>query len=1025
MKRFYQSLIFFILAATISWWGISQIFSEKANQITENQSSNFEQEENEETKRINAEKRLQAEFKILKDPKTGKIPPGIHFKSVAAALRVPEFQLKSKDSDSNDRAIPTITITSRGPNNYGGRTRALGFDTRDVNIVLAGGVTSGIYRSTNNGATWTRVTPAGQIHSLNCLAQDTRSGQQDTWYAGTGESGSSAGGTGASYLGFGIYKSTDNGVNWSALANTQSTLESYDSDFDYVGRIVVDPTNGNVLAATAESINRSENGGTDWTKVLGPSNQLLRTDIIYNSVSGKFYAAIDGRSTDGGVWESTDGASGNWTQLRTSAQLDPGGNGNNVGRIILSNVANTDDIVVMFELLSNFTCSNSNTTKAGLTHYDGTSTWTDHTDKVGDCTNIYAAQASLPTQLNLQGGYNMALTTKPNDANIVFIGGTEGYRYNLSDNNYEFIGGSQASANNVNLHVDQHIFMFEPGSNTNMWAGNDGGLRKTDVTGTIKAIVGDDDNGYTWTPRATDYNGYQYYGADIDPSNSTNFVAGGAQDNAFTIQPTGATAMEVGPTADGVDVGIISGGTDFNTHNFFQMWQEGAMQRFTNNVASNQINPSATDFKGHFYLDADNTNFMYFPGISPNALYRTRIAETIDAQTVTGDATTGWESMTGVNGAIGGEISAMDASRDIQHGGDYSSSDADRILYIGTANGEVFRLNDPAFTSSGTAPVDITPTGMAMGGNVSDIAVNPLNDKEILVTYSNYGVNSVWHTSDASVASPSWTNVEGPSGSAVELASSRCAMITLDNGNQIYMVGTSTGIYATDALSGATTSWTRLGTSSDLGLAITVEMRLRTSDNKIVAGTHGNGLYLLEFPNALPVELTSFAAVAEERGNRLRWTTAYELNNDGFDVEKSSNGKDFEKIGFVGSHGNGSDIQNYEFTDYDVKPGTNYYRLKQIDFSGFYDYSKIVSVRNDNVNQTVSIYPNPVRDVLTVENGEGQVTVFNAAGQLVREVSVTDFRHELNVSDLPKGMYTVTIRRQNRETETHKFIKTE
>jgi hypothetical protein len=622
----------------------------------------------------------------------------------------------------------------------------------------------------------------------------------------------------------------------------------------------------------------------------------------------------------------------------------------------------------------------------------------------------------------------MALTTKPNDANIVFLAGTEGYRYNLSTDAYEFIGGSQAAANTVNLHVDQHIFLFEPGSNDLMWAGNDGGLRKTDVTGPIKAIVGDPDNGYVWTARVTDYNGYQYYGVDIAPSNSTDFVAGGAQDNAFTIQPTGAAALELGPTADGVDVGIISGGTDFNTHNFFMMWQQGSMFRFQNGAqASNILNPAGTGFVGHFYLDADNTNYMYYPGINNpgNTLYRTRIAETINDQAVTGDATSGWEDMTGVTGAISNPISAMDASRDVQYGGNYSSSNVGRKLYIGTAGGKVFRLGDPAFVSAGTAPTDITPTGMSGGGYVSDIAVNPTDDKEILVTYSNYGVNSVWHTSDASVGSPTWTNVEGPAMSAVELASSRCAMIVIDNGTPVYMVGTSTGLYATDALSGATTSWTRLGTTADLGLAVCIEMRLRTSDNKVALGTHGNGIFLLEFPNPLPIELTSFVGEATDRGNQLRWTTANELDNKGFDIEKLIGGN-FEKIGFVEGNGNSSDSQSYDYMDYSIRPGVTFYRLKQIDLNGQFDYSKIVSINNEDAIQTVTLYPNPVKDVLTIENGEGSVTIYNVAGQLVKEeVSVSDFRHQINVSDLPKGMYSLTVSKQNREIESHKFIKTE
>jgi hypothetical protein len=905
--------------AGISYWLMPKMNSNKSEQLTSEELDFDSEEENEEQKRINAEERWKHEFEMVKNPETGRIPKGIRAKEIKAAYKAQNFKLRKREVNG-EKVLPPVTITGRGPNNYGGRTRALGFDVRNSNIVLSGGVTSGIYRSTDNGVTWTRVTPAGVIHSLTCLAQDTRVGHQDTWYAGTGEISSSAanGIDGASYLGFGIYKSTDNGLTWSALTSTQSgALEGFDNGFDGVSQIIVDPTNGNVLATALNSVTRSTDGGTSWTTVLGIATTTLRTALIYNTVSGKYYAAIDensGSSTNSGIWSSTTGASGTWTQERTGAQISPI---QWSGRIVLANVGNTDDIVAFFEYDGNVNCTNGSTTKAGLLHFDGTSTWTSHTDKVGNCSDSYTTATALPKTLELQGGYNMALATKPNDANIVYLGGTEAYRYNLSTNAYEFIGGSQKAANSVNLHVDQHIFMFEPGNNDMMWSGSDGGLRKVDVTTAITATVGNHDNGYVWTDRNSGYNGYQYYGVDIDPATGSNFIAGGAQDNAFTIHPLDATALEIGPTADGVDVAIISGGSDFNTHNLFLMWQNGSMLRQENGAyATGTINPASTGFVGRFYLDADNTNYMYFPS-NTGTLHRTRIAESIASNSTTGNSATGWESMTGIGTAVGSnEISAMDVSRDVQYGNaDYSATDANRKLYIGTKNGNVFRLDDPAFAAAATAPVNIKPTGSSTGF-VSDIAVNPMNDKEILVTYSNYGVSSVFHTTDASVASPVWTSIEGPTGSAVELASARSAMIVVESGIPIYIVGTSTGLYATDALSGATTIWSRLGTATDIGLAVSVEMRLRTSDNHVILGTHGNGAFMLQFPSSLPVELTSFNGRNTERGNLLNWSTSSEEQNDGFEVQKSMDGKSFEEIGFV--KGNGTSLSNHTYDFLDV-----------------------------------------------------------------------------------------------------------
>ena len=148
---------------------------------------------------------LEYEFNMLKNPSTGKIPEGIRDMELAQARQVLEKQYLYGRPD----AINPYTF--QGPNNLGGRTRALVYDTRfngtSNQVILAGGVSGGIYKSTDNGATWVRKSPIGDLHSVSALAQDTRPGFQDTWYYGGGEfSGNSAGATGASYRGKGVYK---------------------------------------------------------------------------------------------------------------------------------------------------------------------------------------------------------------------------------------------------------------------------------------------------------------------------------------------------------------------------------------------------------------------------------------------------------------------------------------------------------------------------------------------------------------------------------------------------------------------------------------------------------------------------------------------------------------------------------------------------------------------------------------------------------------------------------------------------
>jgi hypothetical protein len=126
-------------------------------------------------------------------------------------------------------------------------------------------------------------------------------------------------------------------------------------------------------------------------------------------------------------------------------------------------------------------------------------------------------------------------------------------------------------------------------------------------------------------------------------------------------------------------------------------------------------------------------------------------------------------------------------------------------------------------------------------------------------------------------------------------------------------------------------------------------------------------------PPPLPVTLVSF--YAEKHGNDalLKWTTASEINNDYFEIQSSANSRDemsFEAIGKVNGHGNSTSTNDYSFPDKrPSKTGVYYYRLKQVDYDGKFEYSNIVAVRFDNSNHfnLESIIPNPYSDRTSVQ----------------------------------------------------------
>ncbi|WP_242929426.1 T9SS type A sorting domain-containing protein [Pontibacter vulgaris] len=150
----------------------------------------------------------------------------------------------------------------------------------------------------------------------------------------------------------------------------------------------------------------------------------------------------------------------------------------------------------------------------------------------------------------------------------------------------------------------------------------------------------------------------------------------------------------------------------------------------------------------------------------------------------------------------------------------------------------------------------------------------------------------------------------------------------------------------------------------------------------------------------LPVELVYFKGKTTESGVSLEWRTASEIDNKHFEVERSADGKTFEQIAIVEGHGNSVTPINYTLTDTSPLGGTSYYRLKQVDFSGPYEYSPIIAITRESINAhtiELSVAPNPC------QNGDCTLSIRKPAGSQETRVQLKDISGRVVYEQLVNG----------------------
>lgn len=885
-----------LTAVTLTMAGILFFSGEKENSATIYRGNKPRKKKTQAERAFFSQQRVQYEYDMLKDGGTGKFPLGIHDRELSMAKRLPV-----KEAVQGDWLSPFAdnSYTAAGPVNFGGRTRSLAFDKRfgtgSNQVIIAGAISGGIFRSTDGGNSWTNVTPENEIHNVSAIAQDPRAGQENTWYAGGGEAlGNSASPSagGAFYLGNGLFKSTDNGATWQRLAITfQGSLEVFDAPFDIVHKIVVHPLNGHVYVGAHRRLMRSTDGGTSFTDVFSGSQAAAadngQMDLAITN-TGRIYLAVNGGFADQnrrGLWFSETGNLNSWTRFaggqtlntdsitgwRANSYTNSGAVSTNSKRIVIALAPSNNNILyAMYENgLSQEGASGS--PEADLFKFDFTAS---------TFTNLSANMPNFPGQrdgidpLALQGGYNMMVVVKPDNPNVVFIGGTNLYRSTNGFSNttatswiggYEYWGAGATTFNVQtydNHHPDVHNLVFDPTNANRAICATDGGMHITEnIMGTTNET-----NPVNWD-MITGYQTAQFYHVNIqhrDAATQVNNFIGGMQDNGASFRNNSNDHVEAG-SGDG-GAAAIGKFNNFNDYTLFVSSQLGSVARLTPGAATSiepnglTANPGGGEgeFVTYYTLDNDNPENLYYANY--NRIFRTTTATTVTSGT-------GWTELTGVATALnpanpGGNDIGIRAIKLTY--GPYTTSST---MYIGTTEGRVFRLNDPKNAAAATQPVEITPPAIktilnTARVNVGSIAVNPNNDNEIMVVYTNYQVTvggnvqqefNIWVTGNAKAANPTWKLAEGN----LILPSIRsCAIVARKDGTGAefteYYVGTSVGLYSAISIQDSLTAnrpiiWKREG-GRTLNFAVVTSLAYRPQDNVLLVGTHGNGMYFTTIP---------------------------------------------------------------------------------------------------------------------------------------------------------------------------------
>ena len=875
---------------------------------------------------------------------------------------------------------------SKGPDNVGGRTRAILFDKRDAGAMTmyAASVTGCIWKTTNLGATWVKVNQANANLNVTCMVQTA----DNSIYAGTGENGITQG--------RGLYMSADGDV-FTLVPGTAPYLNGSVLEWQYINELATDLTNGRIFAATNSGLKYKDAGSAEWknAKFIDSDNvakelsafafdvKVAGNGLVVASVGSKVYVANNG-DVNGFINQSTRPSPTDTTNVN---KLPATG----ASRIELAIAPSNNDII--YASMANEYFNMLNVYRSA----DKGETWN----------VIFPGAAQTLTDVFVgQGAIANTIAVYPNNPDQILLGGINMWSgKKVTDNGFFSWGNSAVSSSTSNkfsplyLAANHHVYAFRPGYPNTFVVGNDGGISiNQDDALRFRPIIKNynvaqfttvNTNGFGNVMGGTLGNGIQYIGdggnspisaIEVWNGDLNNTGVGGYQaislinPNYFIlsrkVDASGATQFR--RTEDKgfsfADAFLASSGMTISDFPAPFVLYENFNDQNSFDTVKYRVLAKDTIKMGETFIVRSNNYAYPFHKVATQEMYKGEIHNIKDQvvakcflamkdkiflskDVLDFTKTPAWWNIAKVTGIP----TAIAYSADANH------------VFVGTAEGKVYRISnliqaynyERADVNSAKCVVATSLIRTFTDRKITSIAVDPNNKKHIIVTLANYGNNDyVYRSTNAIDSLPTFNSIQGNLPKAPVYAS----LIELNNSNTI-ILGTEFGVFTTNNAAAGTWEAESNGMATIPVYALQQQIRSRASF--IVPSTDPN------LPDLIVPAITNYGAIYAATFGRGIW----------------------ESRAFVGI---------------DEKP----------------------SIASP-ITPIVNVFPNPASDYTKVsismsQSASVQIRVIDFGGRTLKSMNMgqlTPGNHEFSVEvrDLSKGTYMIQVI-AGQSSVTRKFV---